>query len=303
MTPLRLSDAKWTFATRHVRRQDAAALCAHVGAARAGELILARVEKMGGHKRVQLSDGRHSALWDGDRIVVACGDRYAVDQFEGSARIAPDDCWLLAGGGLAGRLDARHEKMSAPTRLTPIGRVVDRRGAPLALHRYALPRGAGGRPDVVIGVVGAGMNAGKTTAAAALIRGLTTAGVATAGLKATGTGAFGDVQAYEAAGARHVGDFTDDGLASTYRLPTPRVVAALDALLGHAAQAGCEAAVVEIADGLLQRETAALLGDPGIAARFDGLVYAAGDALSALGGLDWLERRGLRALAVPQRGP
>jgi hypothetical protein len=140
------------------------------------------------------------------------------------------------------------------------------------------------------------MNAGKTTAAAALIRGLTTAGVATAGLKATGTGAFGDVNAYADAGAAFVADFTEDGLASTYRQPVERVEAALDALLGHAVAEGCEAAVVEIADGLLQAETAALLTRS--AFWFDALVFAAGDALSAVGGLATLERFGARPIAV-----
>jgi hypothetical protein len=96
------------------------------------------------------------------------------------------------------------------------------------------------------------MNAGKTTAAAALIRGLSAAGIATAGLKATGTGAFGDLHAYADAGAAFVADFTDDGLASTCRQPLVPDRRGARRPAGHAAAAGCEAAVVEIADGLLQ---------------------------------------------------
>lgn len=293
------SRAKWAFTTRRARRADAVGLNLDVAAAQPGDLILARVERLGSHKRLQLSSGGFSDLWEGDRIVAACGDRYANDQFEGKSTISADGCDLLAGGGVIGKLETKHERMSAPTRLVPLGRLTDAGGAPLALARYARPRPAlGRRPETVIGVVGSGMNAGKTTAAAALIRGLSAAGFAVAGLKATGTGAFGDLNAYEAAGASFAADFTDDGLASTYRRPPARVAAAVDALLGHAEAEGCDAAVVELADGLLQPETVALLSDEGAERRLDGVIFAAGDALSALGGLAMLERLEMRVLAL-----
>lgn len=292
------ANAKWAFTTRRVDRADAAGLDANVGVARPGDVVLARIDRIGSHRRLQLAAGGFSDFWEGDLVVAACGDRYAADQFEGSGVIDPEGCDLLAGGGVLGRLETKNGRMAAPTRLVPLGRLVDAAGAPLTLGRYARERSAAGRPETVIGVVGAGMNAGKTTAAAALIRGLTAAGLRTAGLKATGTGAFGDVQAYASAGAAFVADFTDDGLVSTYRQPTGRIVETLDALLGHAAAEGCEAAVVEIADGLLQPETAALLSGGRVAARLDGVLYAAGDALSALGGLAMLERYGVRALAL-----
>ncbi len=297
MTAGPAASAKWAFTTRRARRADAAALDADIAATQAGDLVLARVERVGSHKRLQLAEGGFSDLWEGDLIVAACGDRYAADQFEGRAAIAPEGCDLLAGGGVLGLLEARHDRMGAPTRLAPIGRLADAAGATLTLGRYARSRPERARPETVIGVVGTGMNAGKTTAAAALIRGLSAAGFRAAGLKATGTGAFGDIQAYAAAGAAFAADFTEDGLASTYRQTPERVRTALDALLGHAEAAGCETAVVEIADGLLQPETSALLAGEA-RARFDGVLFAAGDALSALGGLAALERFALRPLAV-----
>ena len=297
MTAAPAARAKWAFTTRRARRVDAAGLDPDLAAARAGDVVLARVERVGSHKRLQLAGGGFSDLWEGDLIVAACGDRYAADQFEGRAALAAEGCDLLAGGGVIGLLETKHERIGAPTRLSPIGRLTDASGAALTLARYARPRPAPARPETVIGVLGTGMNAGKTTAAAALIRGLDAAGFRVAGLKATGTGAVGDLQAYQAAGAAFAADFTEDGLASTFRQPAPRVVAALDALLGHAAAAGCETAVVEIADGLLQPETAALLAGGG-GARFDGVLFAAADALSALGGLATLERIGLKPLAL-----
>jgi hypothetical protein len=290
--------AKWAFTTRRVRHDDGAGLAPDVAAARPGDLLLAAVERVGSHKRVQLASGRPSQLWPGDLIVAACGDRYAVDQFDGEAVIEPQGCDLLAGGGVLGRMKARHAKMAAPTRLIPLGRLLDATGAALNLQRYARPRPRPARPETVIAALGAGMNAGKTTAAAALIRGLSAAGLATAGIKATGTGAFGDLQAYADAGAAFTADFTDCGMASTCRQPLDRVEAAVDDLLAHATGAGCEVAVVEIADGLLQPETAALLRSPRNPARFDAALFAAGDAMSAVCGIDMLERLGMRTLAL-----
>jgi len=292
-----LQSAKWTFTTRRVNRAAAVGLGPDVARARVGDLVLARVETIGAHKRVQLDAGRPSALWRGDLIVAACGARYAADQFEGAARIAPEGCDLLAGGGVLGRLEGRNAAVAAPTRCTPLGLLTGADGAVLNLADYARPRAAAERPRTVIALLGAGMNAGKTTAAAALIRGLTSAGRRVAGIKATGTGAFGDVNAYADAGAALALDFTDDGLPSTYRVAIDRIEAGIDALLAHAAADGCDAAVVELADGVLQPETAALLAD-GRAARFDATLYAAGDALSAAGGLAALARLGVAPLAV-----
>ena len=55
--------------------------------ARPGDLVLAHVEKIGQHRRVQLSSGRPSLIFPGDAVVLACGARYAPDQFEGLAEI------------------------------------------------------------------------------------------------------------------------------------------------------------------------------------------------------------------------
>src|SRR5471032_1016918 len=49
----------------------------------AGDVVLARVHKLGQHAAIQLPDGRRATLFEGDEILVAYGDRYAPDQFEG----------------------------------------------------------------------------------------------------------------------------------------------------------------------------------------------------------------------------
>lgn len=279
-----LEDAKWAFSTRRVERGDAIRLRQDVEHAKPGDLVLARIERIGSHQRLQLSNGRPAELYLGDLIVAACGARYAADQFEGVAEIDRQGADLLAGGGCIGRMRLRNARMKQPTRVVPLGLVADRAGQVINLARYALPARERPRGLSAIAVVGASMNAGKTTAVAALVHGLRRAGYRVAAIKATGTGAFGDYNAYADAGAHCVADFTDTGMASTYLQPIERIERALDTLLATAHEAGCDVAVVEFADGVLQRETAALLRNPRVRSAFSGFVYAVPDSLAALGG-------------------
>ncbi len=285
--------AKWAFATRRAHRGDAAGLDHDLAAARAGDLVLGRVERIGSHKSIQLSEGRPSALYEGDLVVLACGARYAADQFEGVAELQAEGADMLAGGGILGRMRAANGRMAAPTRVTPLGLLADRDGAAINLDRYALSPAQRPAGLTALCVVGASMNSGKTDATASLSHGLVRAGLRVAAIKATGTGAFGDINAYRDAGAQVALDFSDAGMASTYREPHARIAAALDTLLAAAARAGADVAVVELADGVLQSETDALLADPATRGAFAGFLYAAPDALAAVGGAAVLGRHGI----------
>lgn len=293
-----LAAAKWTFSTRRVERAQVDGLDSDFAAARAGDLILAQVESIGQHNRVQLSTGRPSNIYPGDMVVLACGARYAPDQFEGLAEIDPAGADLLAGGGCLGRMVSRNERIKPATRLLPVGRLLNAAGAPVNLDSFALPATDKSDAIPVILVLGTAMNSGKTTATAQLALGLRRAGYKVAALKGTGTGAFGDYNEYSDTGAHWVADFTDAGMVTTYREPLDRVKSGLQCLLGHAAERGCEIAVLEIADGLFQRETGALVADPWFRERMSGLVFACGDAVAATGGVAELARYGLRPDAL-----
>lgn len=292
-----LQSAKWAFSTRRTRREDAHQLGQGLAQAGSGDLVLARVLVVGAHPKLQLKDGRPSDLYEGDLIVVACGARYASDQFEGLAQLG-EEADLLAGGGCLGQMRQRHARMKSPTRVQVLGLLQDAQGRTLNLAQYAMPAAPAGGALTVIGVVGASMNAGKTSAVASLVHGLEGAGYRTAAIKATGTGAFGDWNAYHDAGASFVTDFTDTGMVSTYLQPVERLQQALQQMLAAAAQAACEVAVVEFADGVLQRETAALLALPALRQRFAGFLYATPDALAAVGGQQCLRQLGIRPAAL-----
>lgn len=293
-----LANAKWTFSTRRVDPALAAGTDRDFSAAWAGDLILAQVDRLGQHARVQLASGRPSNIYPGDLIILACGARYAPDQFEGLAEIDPEGAALLAGGGCIGRMVARNERIKPATRLLPMARLLDAEGRTVNLDRFALSPVAQAARIPVIFVLGTAMNSGKTLATAQLSLGLRRVGYKVAAIKGTGTGAFGDVNEYADTGAHWVADFTDAGMVTTYREPLDRVKAGIDLLLAHAAERGCEIAVMEIADGIFQRETGALVADPWLKDRMAGLVFACGDAVAASGGVAELARHGLRPDAL-----
>lgn len=288
---------KWAFTTRRVARNDVAGYVPLPPNLRAGDLIFCEVVRPGQHKKIQKSNQRYSLLYPGDLLVVCLGDRYAPDQFMGRAELTGDMFDMLAGGGICGTVEAAHADMSQPTQLRPIGALVDERGYPLNIDQYALEPATAPESMTVFGVFGASMNAGKTTAAVSLAHGLMRAGHQVAGIKTTGTGAFGDYNAFEDAGIP-ASDFTDAGFASTFRVPLPKIERAFETLVGQAAREGATVAVVEIADGVFQKETGAILAGSKIIERMDGLLFAAPDALGAVGGTQYLATHGLKPFAI-----
>jgi hypothetical protein len=269
-------------------------------------VVLARVVKLGQHVAIQLADGRRASLFEGDEILVAYGDRYAPDQFEGEVPDNLGATHLLAAGGLAGTVISAHSSMKAPTLIQPLGLLTDARGV-VNLRRCApfaavAPQDAKrlrrvGTP-LVIAVLGTSMNSGKTTTVAAIVRGLSKAGLVVAAGKATGTGAPGDPGLFRDSGASLVLDFTDFGYGSTYRLEHQQVGALLVSLIDELAATGPDVVVVEIADGPYQRETAALVADPVFKAHIDKVVFAAGEALGATAGHMLLTQLGLPPVAI-----
>lgn len=304
LTPARLARAKKAYTTRYAVAAVERATELLTGPAvrpRSGDLVLARVEEIGQHKRLEGPQRQRQALFTGDEIVVAYGNRYAPDQFEAEVPGDLGPVELVAAGGMAGRVLSQHAEIEAATRLAPLG-LLARNGSRLTLAEHAPlrireQRTARVTPRVVV-VLGTSMNSGKTATVASLVHGLVRSGLHVAAGKATGTGAGGDPGLFVDAGASSVLDFTDYGLPSTYRLGHDRVRALLSSLVEDLAADGPDVVVVEIADGLLQDETQRLLDDPLLRALADDVLFAAGDALGAAAGYAELQRRGLPLRAV-----
>lgn len=250
----------------------------------AGDVVLARITRLGHHQNLQLPNRARKRLFVGDYVVVAYANRYASSQFEA---LVPKDlgpCQLIAGGGCAGTvLNQNSAIRRGATQLEPLGLVCESEvSGPINVAGYALPplpQRAASTP--LIAVVGSDMDSGKTTTAAYLVRGASQAGLRIGYAKVSGTGASGDPGFLLDAGAAEVVDFTDAGYPSTYLLP-PRVCEGIfQQLVNYLELQGVDGIVVEVADGLLQKETAALLATPVFRRNVDAVLLATGDAMSA----------------------
>ncbi|MDP8931749.1 MAG: DUF1611 domain-containing protein [Actinomycetota bacterium] len=298
LSPSRLQRGKRAFTTRYVRPEMMRQLLTGPARPEPGDVVFARVDRVGKHARMEQPDGRRATLFVGDEIIVAYGHRYATDQFEAHVPDSLERCHLVASGGVAAQVLSMHDTMSAPTDITPLGLVADADGRRLNLREWAVPNAPTVIRPPTVAVVGTAMNAGKTDAAAHLVRGLIAAGHSVGAAKITGTGSGNDPWLYTDAGANPVVDFTTAGYASTYLLRPDEVLEILQTLITHLAAAGCDAIVLEIADGVFQAETDALLGSQGFAEHVHSLVFAAGDALGAVAGVMRLRDLGLPVRAA-----
>ncbi len=308
--PRRLQRAKAAYTTRFVSRAIArdsegyGVLSGSDVVPRPGDVVMARVEHIGQHKAIELPDGRRATLFEGDDVIVAYGNRYAPDQFEAEVPGDLGPTNLVAAGGVAASVVSKHASMAVATTLRPVGLLSDARGVVTlrgsAPYRFGRPQAVleqSERP-FTIGVVGTSMNSGKTTTAASIVRGLTAAGLDVAAGKVTGTGAGGDPGLYRDSGAARVLDFTDFGLASTYLMQLGDVRALLAGLHQELSSDRPDVIVLEIADGLLQAETARLVCDSAFGRYVDSVVFTSREAMGALAGTAMLRQHGINVAAV-----
>lgn len=294
----RLGKAKRSYTTRRVDAAQMTTLRVRDWHPAPGDLALARIEEIGQHARIEMPNGRRAVLRPGDEIIVCCGSRYAPDQFEA---VLQSDQWptdLVAAGGIASNHLSRHQRMKSPTVITTLGAVCGDDRMPLNVADFALPK-LQTRPAIpVLLVAGTSMNSGKTTTAAAIVSGFADAGLRVGYAKVTGTGAGPDPWLMADSGAHEVLDFTDGGYASSFQVPIDELEVMSNSLIDHLADRLCDLAVLEVADGLLQEETAALLSSSSFRLRIFGTVFTAYDAMGALTGVHWLSSFGYRILGL-----
>ena len=285
---------KWTYATHIVDRSVVAGLGPAAPGADPGALVLARVLQIGRHKEVEATNGRKLTLFPGDVIAGVLAHRYATDQYEGFPAATGVTGHLLSVGGICGEVRSKNERMVDPTVIEWLGRLVDSQRRPINVRRFAAPprRGqADARPRTIL-VVGAAMNAGKTTTAAQIIRSLSGQGLRVSAAKITGTACRKDPGMMEDAGAVRVLDFTHMGYPSTAHLPEDDLLALAADLRAMLLAEEPEFIVCEIADGIFQRETRLLLENPGFHDTIDATLFAGPDSPSCESGVRWLRERG-----------
>lgn len=256
---------------------------------RSGDIVLARIARLGHHKHIEQPHGRRSHLHVDDYVILAYADRYATDQFESHVPFTLGPAHMVASGGIASKSLSRSRAVRAATSIVPIGLIGDDRGRPINVADFRLPwvQLPAERPRTVA-IMGTSMNSGKTTTLHYILHGLSKAGVRPGATKVTGTGSGNDYWVMLDAGAHRMLDFTDAGLASSFRRPIPVLEDVMTQLVAHLSIDGCGVNLVEIADGVFQAENRRLLQSDVVHDLIDVVILAAGDAMGAYCGVDTL---------------
>jgi hypothetical protein len=294
---------KYGFTTRAVPLEEMASVVPMHAPPCIGDLVLAEVQDLGRHYRMEVRTGVTMHLFPGDHIVGAFGNRYATDQYEGYLPTRPvEGCDLLSVGGVCGEVASQHVSMVDPTRLRIVGLVSDKYGRPINQRTFGLSSHAVGErlesSAEVILVLGSSMNSGKTTTAGTLARALSRANFSVAAGKITGTAAGKDGRFFEACGARPVLDFTSAGYPSTYMVGLEELLGVYESILGNLLASNPDYIILEIADGIFQRETRMLLESAEFRRSADHVFFAASDSLSAESGVRSIREYGLPLRAI-----
>lgn len=271
-----------------------------------GDVAMFLVESIGKHKVIQSETGRNVAILKEDVIIAAFGSRYATSQFEGYVPAEPTQLLdILGAGGVVGVLKSKNAAFEdiETTKVRLIGylchpntnAVINTIGFGMALQPF---EGQVPRNTKVVLSLGASMDSGKTTSAAFLVHGLKRSGAKVGFIKLTGTCYTKDKDFVYDCGADVVADFGDLGFPSTYLCDEVELLSIYQTLLNKFSDLDLDYIVMEIADGLFQRETNMLLNNTQFTNTISATLFSCADSLSAIQGMNWLSERNLKPFAI-----
>lgn len=254
-----------------------------------GDVVFGEVDRIGQHQSLESKTGRIHKIYSKDRGIFVFGNRYAPDYYEAVVPSSLDEeVDLVARSGVVSKMVNKNNKKKDPTSIKVLGYVCDAKGEILNTTQQPLvvPLQTEKKPRraKMIVFVGTSMNSGKSFAATATVKALTQMGYTVRASKITGTASLKDVLSMSDAGAEKFSDFTFLGHPSTYMLDKHTVLDIYNKLDLKYANKPSSYWVVELADGIVQRETAMLLSSPEFKERIHRIIFCAGDALGAIGG-------------------
>lgn len=267
----------------------------------AGDIAIFEIIEIGKHQSVQSDRIRNTAIFPGDFIMAAWADRYATSQYEGYVPTEFHDHYhILGAGGAIGIVKSQNAALDdlEPTKVKLVGYCCENDGRVINSKFYKKERikfesKTPNKAKIILSI-GSTMDSGKTTTAAFTARGLKTSGKTVAFIKFTGTAYSKDKDFVYDCGADVVYDFSDVGYPSTYMCAKEDLLDVYQSLLKLTEPHNPDYIVMEIADGILQRETSFLLNDKAFMSTIHSIVFSSGDSLSAIHGVDSLSKIGLK---------
>lgn len=239
---------------------------------------------------LELPTGRMSKLKKGDVIAVALGERAGLKGFVG---VMPKDLRvgdvinLLNMGGVAGEcLSANKKEVGDPLRVQVMGAIVDVHGKPMNINQKKLFEEADKIESSIplIVTTGTGMDAGKTTVSAQIIKALNRMGLTLSGAKLSGVGAIRDLYEMSDYGVKGTVSFIDCGISSTANIPSDRLVRVAKGAINYLSdKEKPDAIMIEFGDGLYGRYGVhGLISDPEIQSKVRLHIGCARDPVGAI---------------------
>lgn len=271
---------------------------------KAGDVAVFKVKEIGKHTRIQCVDGKSRYIYPNDLVLMAFGTRYATNQIEGYVPIKPlEEYHILGQGGVVGEMKSIHHKFEKGATtleligyaVTPQNQVINTKYFNASEIRFSEHNNS--NIPIVLSV-GGSMDSGKTTTAGYLCRGLKNAGKKSCFFKLTGTVFSKDIDFVYDCGAIHIADFSTFGFPSTYMCETSELLNLYQKLLNDAVSHNPDYIVIEIADGLLQRETKSLLQNKQFMAGIDHVIYSDNSSTGAIHGLHLLRKWNIEPFAL-----
>lgn len=266
----------------------------------AGDVGLFEIVERGKHETIQSDLKRTVSIFEGDIIMAAFADRYATSQYEGYVPEEPMELYdMLSAGGAVGVVKTKNYALKdiEPTKIKLIGYCCDDKGVVINTKFYNKTKTtfSGHVPNnaKIILSIGSTMDSGKTTTAAHIARGLKEKNNKVAFIKFTGTAHTKDKDYVFDCGADVSLDFSDMGFPSTYMCEKNDLLDLYQSLLNSLESEKVDYIVMEIADGLYQRETNFLLKSKEFMKTIHSVVFSSGDSLSAHYGVQLLREYGV----------
>lgn len=306
VTPVPPSDRlRWikSTASAAIPFEAAEMLLPYDRAPKPGDSVLVRVSKLG-HMRVlenlrgcERPNYCPRELILGSLIWAVFGSRCGIRLGKVNVpTFAASTVHLHAQGGLVGMMEHHVVENQPPTEVQVLGYLGSSERQILNTREFgpdisAEPQEQGGRRTII--VVGSDTDAGKTQACRAIITALFKAGREVVAAKATGVAFAQDVALFYPQ-AHFVTDFVNHGVESTIGLGEHAAVSLFhrvrnELIANSGEQAVC---VIELADGIINPETRAILADATVRETTTQVVFASAGVMAAMTGASILRQLG-----------
>jgi hypothetical protein len=239
---------------------------------------------------VESPTGRAMTIVPGDVFLATPGHRESTKWVDGKlpagGLVPGEQYWVLADCGLIGELVGNSPSEKGHLgRVRYLGRVRGEAGERLNIGQFAVPRSPLSNCDIpVYLLLGTSGDSGKTTAGLAVLRTLRMQGYATVTvLKATGSPSLEELTRYQDYGAARAFDCVDFGLPATDPSGREGIGETFNSMLDYCLSLPADALVVECGGDLFGANVPAFLTCLRARRPDPKIVFAAADALGALG--------------------